>query len=81
MESSAWVQTTFEDGATRWLSPRHDVMARVDADGFKVFIDKKSLFFLNGAILAYKAGLTGAGFKFNNPNAVGTCGCGSSFTV
>ena len=50
-------------------------------EGFRVYIDKKSLFFLNGSELDYKDGLTGAGFKFTNPNATGTCGCGESFSV
>ena len=52
-----------------------------ELDGFRVFIDKKSLFFLNGSELIYKDGLTGAGFKFQNPNVTGTCGCGESFAV
>ena len=53
----------------------------IERDGFRVFIDKKSLFFLNGSELDYKDGLTGAGFKFTNPNVKGTCGCGESFNV
>ena len=52
-----------------------------ERDGFRVFIDKKSLFFLNGSELDYHDGLTGAGFKFKNPNVKGTCGCGESFNV
>ena len=50
-------------------------------DGFTVYIDKKSLFFLNGSALFYLDGLTGAGFKFQNPNVKGSCGCGESFHV
>ena len=49
--------------------------------GFRVYIDKKSLFFLNGSELDYAEALTGAGFRFHNPNVTGTCGCGESFTV
>jgi len=52
-----------------------------EREGFRVYIDKKSLFFLNGSELDYKDGLTGAGFKFENPNVKGTCGCGESFAV
>ena len=52
-----------------------------EREGFKVYIDKKSLFFLNGSDLLYQDGLTGAGFKFHNPNVKGTCGCGESFAV
>jgi iron-sulfur cluster assembly protein len=54
---------------------------RFEHNGFKVVIDKKSLFFLGGSVLDYKDGLTGAGFKFENPNASNTCGCGESFSV
>lgn len=50
-------------------------------NGFRVVIDKKSLFFLGGSVLDYKDGLTGAGFKFDNPNASNTCGCGESFAI
>jgi iron-sulfur cluster assembly accessory protein len=50
-------------------------------DGLKVFIDKTSLMYMDGAEVDYVEGLHGAGFKFNNPNVSGTCGCGSSFNV
>lgn len=48
-------------------------------DGSKVFIDKKSLLYLDGTVLDYDTGLISRGFVFNNPNAKSTCGCGSSF--
>ena len=50
-------------------------------DGLKVFIDKSSLLYMEGAEVDYVEGLHGAGFKFNNPNVTGSCGCGSSFSV
>jgi iron-sulfur cluster assembly protein len=50
-------------------------------DGLKVFIDKSSLLYMDGAEVDYIEGLHGAGFKFNNPNVSGSCGCGSSFSV
>ncbi len=37
--------------------------------------------YVAGTEIDYVMGATGAGFKFNNPKAVGTCGCGSSFAV
>ena len=49
------------------------------ADGAKIFVDKKSLLFLNGTVLDYDTSLLSKGFVFNNPNAKTTCGCGSSF--
>ncbi len=50
-------------------------------DGLKVFVDKASLLYMEGAEVDYIEGLHGAGFKFSNPNATGSCGCGSSFSV
>jgi iron-sulfur cluster assembly protein len=47
----------------------------------KVYIDAVSARYLQGTSIDYVLGNTGAGFKFNNPNAAGTCGCGSSFAV
>jgi iron-sulfur cluster assembly protein len=48
-------------------------------DGAKIFVDKKSLLFLNGTTLDYDTALLTQGFVFHNPNAKSTCGCGSSF--
>lgn len=50
-------------------------------DGVNVFIDEISLPYLAGTTLDYVEGLHGAGFKFNNPQAGRTCGCGSSFSA
>ncbi|MCB1033590.1 MAG: iron-sulfur cluster assembly accessory protein [Acidobacteria bacterium] len=47
----------------------------------KVMVDPVSARYLEGTEIDYVLGTTGAGFKFNNPNAVGSCGCGSSFSV
>jgi iron-sulfur cluster assembly protein len=48
-------------------------------DGAKIYVDRKSLLYLNGTVLDYDTGLMSKGFVFNNPNAKTTCGCGSSF--
>lgn len=49
--------------------------------GVKLVVDKKSLLYLDGTEVDYgKEGLN-EGFKFNNPNAKASCGCGESFTV
>jgi iron-sulfur cluster assembly protein len=48
-------------------------------EGAKIFVDKKSLLFLDGTVLDYDTNLISKGFVFNNPNAKSTCGCGSSF--
>jgi len=53
----------------------------LDADGLRVFIDPKSMFYLMGVTLDFSDGLMGRGFTFKNPNATRTCGCGSSFAA
>lgn len=49
--------------------------------GVKVYIDPKSYLYLVGTQLDYEEGLLGSGFKFQNPNANRTCGCGTSFSA
>ncbi|HOJ05109.1 MAG TPA: iron-sulfur cluster assembly accessory protein [Bacteroidota bacterium] len=51
----------------------------MSVNGVDLVVDAKSLFYLDGTELDYSDGLSGRGFVFNNPNAVRTCGCGSSF--
>lgn len=49
--------------------------------GIRVAIDKKFLMFLAGTTIDYLDGIDRRGFKFDNPNAKGSCGCGKSFSV
>jgi iron-sulfur cluster assembly protein len=49
--------------------------------GVKVVVDPKSILVLSGAVLDYSEGLMGSGFTIKNPNAKGSCGCGSSFST
>lgn len=44
----------------------------------KVFVDKRLLQYLDNSTIDYEEGLYGAGFKIDNPNAKGGCGCGNS---
>ena len=53
----------------------------LEYDGLTVRVDGLSARYLQGTTVDYVLGMQGAGFKFINPNAAGTCGCGSSFTV
>jgi iron-sulfur cluster assembly protein len=50
-------------------------------EGFRAFVDPKSLLYLKGIVLDHQGGLAGKGFVFSNPNAQNTCGCGESFSV
>ena len=60
--------------------PRENDQIYLQGD-LQVIGDPISARYLQGTEIDYSLGMTGAGFKFNNPNAAGTCGCGSSFTV
>lgn len=53
----------------------------LEYEGLNVYVDAVSARYLEGTEIDYVLGMQGAGFKFNNPRAVGTCGCGSSFAV
>jgi iron-sulfur cluster assembly accessory protein len=53
----------------------------LDVRGLRVFVDQFSAQYLDGVTIDYVTTLQGAGFTFDNPNATGGCGCGSSFTV
>ena len=52
-----------------------------DFNGIKVVCDSKSLVYLDGMTIDHSSELVGGGFKFVNPNATGSCGCGTSFSV
>ena len=51
-----------------------------EQEGVKLYVDPMSSMYLQGVTIDYVIGMQGAGFKFNNPNARNTCGCGSSFS-
>ena len=53
----------------------------VEIDGIKLLIDPKSALYLQGTVLNFVESLTGGGFKFENPNAKTSCGCGESFSA
>ena len=52
-----------------------------DFDGVKVIVDAKSAIYLQGTQLDFQKDLIGGNFKFVNPNADKTCGCGESFSA
>jgi iron-sulfur cluster assembly accessory protein len=53
----------------------------MEFDGVRVFVDEISMPYIAGTTLDYVEGLHGAGFRFDNPRASRTCGCGSSFSA
>ena len=51
----------------------------IEKDSVKIFIDPTSMMYLTGATIDYEDSIMGGGFKIENPNAVSSCGCGTSF--
>ena len=52
-----------------------------ESQGVKIFVDAKSLIYIDGTELDFSKEGLNEGFKFNNPNEKDACGCGESFTV
>lgn len=53
----------------------------VESHGIRLFVDPFSAQYLEGTRIGYASSFQGSGFTFENPNAEGGCGCGSSFAV
>jgi iron-sulfur cluster assembly protein len=53
----------------------------LESDNLRVLVDSSSAPYLKGMTIDYVASLYGGGFKFINPNASATCGCGTSFSA
>ncbi|MDT7543272.1 MAG: iron-sulfur cluster assembly protein [Acidobacteriota bacterium] len=53
----------------------------LDVNGVRLFVDMFSAQYLNGVEIDYVSSVMGQGFAFKNPNATGSCGCGTSFTA
>jgi len=58
-----------------------DMDEQYESRGVKLYVDPLSHQYLEETEIDYVEGVHGSGFKFNNPNVKGTCGCGSSFSV
>ena len=53
----------------------------LESHGVRLYVDPKSFLYLMGTEVDYVDSLSGSGFKFVNPNARRTCGCGESFSM
>ena len=53
----------------------------VEVDGVRVYVDPAALLFVIGSKMDWKDDVLSQGFTFENPNAIGVCGCGESFTI
>src|SRR5215204_6490193 len=53
----------------------------LDKNDVRLFVDMFSAQYLNGITIDYTSNMMGSGFTFENPNATGGCGCGTSFSA
>src|SRR3982750_4841124 len=53
----------------------------IEQQGIKLFVDMFSAQYLNGVVVDYTSNMMGSGFTFENPNATGGCGWGTSFSA
>lgn len=67
--------------ALEFADARSDEDLAFDSEGVQLLVDKKSLALVDGTQLDWVREGLNEGFKFSNPNASATCGCGESFAV
>ncbi len=58
---------------------KHEEDQQLDINGLSILIDKESEPIIKGLVIDYKQNMMGGGFTIDNPNAIASCGCGSSF--
>ena len=63
------------------VEDRNDDDVAIEKDGATVLIDDLSLVYMGGSVLDFVDDLIGQSFHTKNPNAVASCGCGTSFSV
>jgi len=78
------VKTTGCSGLMYVLEPVDEVLPedlKFSSQGIDVYVDPKSLVYIDGVEMDYVKNGLNEGFEFKNPNVQGECGCGESFTV
>jgi iron-sulfur cluster assembly accessory protein len=83
------LRISVEGGGCSGFSYRYDLVADdrqpddfvVEADGAKVLVDSVSLQYMAGSQVDFVDDLMGQSFQIRNPNAVASCGCGTSFSI
>jgi iron-sulfur cluster assembly accessory protein len=60
---------------------KNDDDTLIECDGARVLIDELSLVYMGGSVIDFVDDLMGQSFQIKNPNAVASCGCGTSFSI
>ncbi len=63
------------------VDTRNDDDVAIERDGATVLIDELSLVYMGGSVIDFVDDLIGQSFQIKNPNAVASCGCGTSFSI
>jgi len=67
--------------AMEYVEKKLELDEEINKEGIKLFISPKAIMFILGSEIDYKENKIESGFRFNNPNEKGRCGCGESFHV
>lgn len=63
------------------VDTRNDDDIAIERDGATVLIDELSMVYMGGSVIDFVDDLIGQSFQVKNPNAVASCGCGTSFSI
>jgi iron-sulfur cluster assembly protein len=87
-DPQACLQVGVRDGGCSGMSYTMDLVKQVDGEhsredlgDFQMIVLKEHEPYLNGLVVDYNDSILNSGFKFSNPKAMETCGCGSSFSI
>jgi iron-sulfur cluster assembly accessory protein len=82
------LRVSVEGGGCSGFSYKFDLVAgrneddvAIEKDGATVLIDELSLVYMGGSVIDFVDDLMGQSFQIRNPNAVASCGCGTSFSI
>ncbi|MBL4726270.1 MAG: iron-sulfur cluster insertion protein ErpA [Rhizobiaceae bacterium] len=82
------LRVTVEGGGCSGFSYKFDLVNEqndddllIEGEGGKILIDSMSMIYMGGSEIDFVDDLMGQSFQINNPNAVASCGCGTSFSV
>ncbi|EAU40542.1 hypothetical protein FP2506_04916 [Fulvimarina pelagi HTCC2506] len=82
------LRVSVEGGGCSGFSYKYDLTSETEADdlvlerdGARVVIDQISVVYLDGSVIDFVDDLMGQSFQIRNPNAVASCGCGTSFSI
>jgi iron-sulfur cluster assembly accessory protein len=82
------LRVSVEGGGCSGFSYRYDLVGdrngddvAIERDGATILIDELSLVYMGGSVIDFVDDLMGQSFQIRNPNAIASCGCGTSFSV